>query len=60
LTFPDSLTVLLSGVVGFTPEGAAGLTLEELDAGLLGAERGWLKLDLLAVAVLELSLKLVW
>jgi len=56
LTFPSSLTVL-SEVVGFTLEGLAGLTLDELEAGLLGAEKDRLNLSLLVVAILELPLK---
>jgi len=52
-------TVLLSEVVDFAPEGHAGLTLEELEAGFLGAGKDRLKLGLLVVAVLELSLKSV-
>jgi len=58
LTFPGLLTVL-SEVVGFAPERPVGLTLEELEAGLLGAGKNRLKLDLLVVAVLELFLKSV-
>jgi len=38
LTFSGSLSVLLSEAIGFAPEGLAGLTLEELEAGLLGQE----------------------
>ena len=44
--------------MGFAPEGPAGLTLEELEAGLLGVGRVRLKFGWLVVAVLELSLKL--
>jgi len=46
-------------VVGFAPEGPAGLTLEELEAGFLGTGEDLLKLGLLVVAVLELSIKSV-
>ena len=56
LTFPGSLTVLLSDVMGFVPEGPAGLTLEELEADLLGVGSVRLKLGWLVVTVLELSL----
>ena len=50
----------LFGCKVFAPEGPAGLTLEELEAGLLGVGRVRLKLGwLVVVAVLELSLKLV-
>ena len=59
MTLPGSLTVLLSEVIGFAPGGPADLTLEELEAGLLGAGRGRLNLGLLVVVVLELSLKSV-
>ena len=45
--------------MGFTSEGPAGLTLEELEAGLLRVGRVRLKLALPVVTVLELSLKLV-
>jgi len=55
LTFAGSLTVL-SEVVGVALEELVGLTLEELEAGLLGARKDQLKVDLLVVAVLELSL----
>ena len=59
LTFPDSLTVLFSDVMGFAPERPVGLTLEELEADLLGEGRVRLKLGLPVVAILELSLKSV-
>jgi len=36
LTFASSLAIFLSKVVDFALEEAAGLTLEELEAGLLG------------------------
>ena len=55
LTFAGSLTVL-SEMIGFALEELAGLTLEELEAGLLGVGKDQLKLGLLAVVVLELSL----
>jgi len=44
---------------GFALEELVGLMLEELEAGLLGVGKDRLKLDLLAIAVLELFLKLV-
>ena len=59
LTFASSLVGLLSEVVSFALEKSAGLILEELEAGLLGAEKDRLKLSLLAVVILELSLELV-
>jgi len=59
LTFAGSLFIFFSNVVGFALEKLAGLTLEELEAGLLGAENDLLKLGLLAVLVLELSLESV-
>jgi len=37
LTFVGSLTILFSEVVGFALEESTGLTLEELEAGLLRA-----------------------
>jgi len=57
LTFAGSLADLLLEVVSFVLEEPAGLTLEELEASLLGAEKDRVKLDLLEVLVLELSLK---
>ena len=39
LTLPGSLTVLLWEVIGFTPGGPADLTLEKLEAGLLGGRK---------------------
>jgi len=41
-------------VIGFAVEEPAGLTLEELEAGLLRVRKDRLKLGLLAVVVLEL------
>ena len=60
MTLPGSLTILLSEVIGFAPGGLTGLTLEELEVGLLGTGRGRLKFGLLVVTILELSLKSVW
>jgi len=51
LTFPGSGIVLLSDVMGFTPERLAGLTLEELEADLLGVGSVRLKLGWLVVAI---------
>jgi len=48
LTFAGSLAVLLLEAAGFAIEEPADLTLEELEAGLLGAEKDRLKLSLLA------------
>ena len=58
LTFVGSLAVLLSEVIAFALE-LAGVTLEELKAGLLEAGKDRLKFGLLAVTILELSLKSV-
>jgi len=55
LTFAGSLVLPLE-VVDFALEEPVDLTLEELEAGLLGAGKDWLKLDLLVVVILELSL----
>jgi len=59
LTFPGSLTVLLSKVLGFALEEPIGLTIEELEVCLLGAGKDRVNFGLLVVAVLELSLKSV-
>jgi len=59
LTYAGSLVVLLSEVAGFALEEPVGLTLEELEAGLLGAGKDRLNLGLLVFAVLELSLNSV-
>ena len=56
MTFAGSLADLLLEVVSFVLEELVGLTLEELEAGLLGARKDRLKVDLLVVPVLELSL----
>jgi len=45
--------------MGFAPEGPAAITLEKLEAGLLGIGRVRLKLGLPVVTILELSLKSV-
>jgi len=42
LTFTGSLAVFFSKVVGFALEEPIGLTLEELEASLLRAEKDWL------------------
>ena len=59
MVFVGSLAVLYSAIVIFALEKLVGLTLEELEAGLLGARKDRLKLGLLAVVVLELSLESV-
>jgi len=59
LAFVGSLVVFLSGVVGFVLDKPTGLTLEELEAGLLCAGKDRLSLGLLAIVVLELFLKSV-
>jgi len=41
LAFTGSLVVFFSKVVGFAIEEPAGLTLEELDVGLLWARKDW-------------------
>ena len=56
--FVGSLVVFLSEV-GFVLDKPTGLTLEELEAGLLCAGKDRLSLGLLAIVVLELFLKSV-
>ena len=51
--------VLLLEVIDLALEEPAGLTLEELEVGLLGAKKDRLKLSLLVFAALELSLNSV-
>ena len=59
LTFAGLLAVFLLEVVSFALKEPAILTLEELEADLLGAGKDWLKLGLPVVADLELSLSSV-